>query len=79
MNLQTRWLNHLIRLCAAGQESHALHQAKHLAELYPQELESLPQLLVSAMQSQFSDASVTATKAPEKLTKQTQSKAVSRH
>ena len=51
MNLQTRWLNHLIRLCAAGQKSHAWHQAKHLAEICPDILADLPGLLTQAMRA----------------------------
>ena len=49
MNLQTRWLNHLIRLCAAGQKQHAWHQAKHLAQGNPEELAELPALLTEMM------------------------------
>lgn len=49
MSLQTRWLNHLIRLCAVGQKNHAWHQAKHLAEICPDLLSQLPDLLTKAM------------------------------
>lgn len=54
MNLQTRWLNHLIRLCAAGQKQHAWHQAKHLAEICPDILADLPSLLTWAMKKDAS-------------------------
>ena len=49
MTLLTRWLSHLIRACEMGQKSHAWHQAKHLSELYPQELGELPERLKAAM------------------------------
>lgn len=51
MNLQTRWLNHLIRLCAAGQKQHAWHQAKHLAQTCPDILSQLPEMLTKAMRA----------------------------
>lgn len=49
MSLQTRWLNHLIAICDAGQKNHAWHQAKHLAEICPDLLADLPDLLTQAM------------------------------
>ena len=54
MNLQTRWLNHLMRLCADGQKQHAWHQANHLAEICPDLLADLPDLLTQAMKKDAS-------------------------
>lgn len=51
MSLQTRWLNHLIALCAAGQKQHAWHQAEHLAQTCPDILADLPGLLTQAMRA----------------------------
>lgn len=66
MTLLNRWLTHLICTCELGQKSHAWHQAKHLAEIHPHELSCLPDLLVSAMRSQSSNANVTDTKDGER-------------
>lgn len=54
MSLQTRWLSHLMRLCAAGMKAHAWHQAKHLAETCPDLLADLPDLLTQAMKKDAS-------------------------
>lgn len=49
MKLLNRWLAQLIRECEAGQKSNAWHQAQHLAQLCPDQLADLPQMLTAAM------------------------------
>ena len=66
MSLQTRWLQHLIDLCDVGQKAHAWHQAKHLAEICPDQLSELPLLLTSHQLSLSSEQSATDTKGAEK-------------
>lgn len=51
MTLLNRWLAHLIHACLMGQKSHAWLQAQHLAQIYPQELAALPEMLIAAMKS----------------------------
>ena len=61
MTLQQRILAHLIFM-AQTQKAYAWHSANKYAEIHPHELSQLPDLLVSAMRSQSSNANATDTK-----------------
>lgn len=49
MTLLQRSLERLITRCNQGQKACAWSMAKQLAEIYPEELADLPQLLTAAM------------------------------
>lgn len=52
MNLQTKWLQQLVKWCEVGQKQYAWNRAKQLAEICPDQLSELPAQLTEAMQSQ---------------------------